>query len=169
MLASCTAFAVEIPMEEKPWYEISENLLILQLPVVDSESCEWDCEISDPTIMDLLSIEYKDVAEPGFSENTVTENADEAVPDADNANDVADDIPAFTGQTCIASFEAIEGQTGEVTLTMTCNGEYENDPPVRTCILQLSISEDGIDVISAEQSDPETPEEPVVELESAGE
>ena len=169
MLASCTAFAVEIPMEEKPWYEISENLLILQLPVVDSEYYEWDCEISDPTILDLLSIEYEDVAEPEFTENSMTENVNKAISDADNTNNVTDDAPAFIGQICIASFEAVNGQTGEVTLTMTCNGEYENDPPVHTCILQLSISEDGIEVISAEQSAPETPEEPVVESESTGE
>lgn len=169
MLVSCTAFASEIPMEEKPWYEISENLLILQLPVVDSESCEWNYEISDPTILDLLSIEYEDTSEPEFTENSVTENADEAVSDADIADDVADDAPASIGQTCIASFEAIDGQTGEVTLTMTCSGEYENDPPVHTCILQLSISEDGIEVISAEQSASEAPEESVVESESTGE
>lgn len=160
LLTACLSFgtAHAEPVSErtpKAWYEISEDIIIVHLPADNADGCEWDYELSNPDLLELLSVEYAENERP--EENAIPEDADftekafeEALPEELSDGALRANRP---GETYIASFQAAEGQTGDCTLTLSYFGEQEDSEPLRTCILNLTISAEGeISVVSAEQS-----------------
>lgn len=186
LLTSCLSFgsAMAEPAEPtlKAWYEISEDIVIIELPADNTGGYEWDYEISDPEMLEVLSVEYtvrEAPEEKEIPEETEPTEETEPVEEADPIEETekpADEINAFEnvfdseakhempGETYVASFQVPEGQSGEVTLTLSYHGETEGEAPLRVCSLQLNIAEDGaIEVVSAERNNNEVIEEPAAE------
>lgn len=186
LLTSCfslgSVMAEPAELTPKAWYEISEDIIIVQLPADHAGGYEWDYEISDPEKLEMLSVEYTVREAPEGKE--IPEKTDipeeteptEEVRPAEETEKPAEEINAFENafdsetrhempdETYIASFQVPEGQSGEVTLTLSYYGETEGEEPLRVCSLQLKIAEDGaIEAISSEQNNTDVYEEPAAE------
>lgn len=186
LLTSClslgSAMAEPAEFTPKAWYEISEDIVTIELPADNAGGYEWDYEISNPELLEMLSVEYtvrEAPEEKEIPEATEPTEAAEPAEEAESAEETekpAAEINAFEnvfdsearrempGETYVASFQVPEGQSGEVTLTLSYHGETEGEAPLRVCSLQLNIAEDGaIEVVSAERNNNEVIEEPAAE------
>lgn len=159
------AETADTPIAEN-WYEITENIVIVELPADNAEGYEWDYEISNPDMLELLSLEYAETETPDDAALSGEEN--ESVSESDTFENAfsEEDAPEYPGETYVASFKLAEGQTGDVTITLSYHGENEGESPLRVCTLQLSVDTDGeISVVSAEQVDGEIPESSIENME----
>ena len=122
------AASAALAEEASPWYEVSaENtVLTVRLPGNSKDGLDWRYEISAPEVMELLTSETTDGESEGMAGSPTT----------------------YT-----ASFKAVSGQTGNVSLIFVYAAEGE-EQGVKTWVLETEVDESGkISLLSVYQQE----------------